>query len=102
MAFSVVGVVSEVKAQRGEPPCLEAQQVLDDLPKSLEGAFARFDIDPELMSFACCSTCCATYAPEIGKDGRALYPEYCSYKETPSSSPCGTQLVITVGFKEAT
>lgn len=102
LSFSVIGIVTEMKVQKDEPLPLEAQQILTELPKSLSGAFAKFDLDPELERFASCTECCATYAPEIGKDGRALYPQFCSHQETPADNPCGTQLVIDVGFREAT
>ncbi len=102
LSFTVLGLRTTTNLHGGYSYPPECQQILDELPKSLNGALAKFDIDPELTKLACCVTCCATYEPVIGKDGKAYYPEFCTHKETPTSEVCGEQLVVDLGFKEAT
>jgi hypothetical protein len=72
--------------------------ILSHIPLSMATAIKRFNIEPEITEYACCPKCFAIYTPLKNSSDDAIYPETCSWKETPDlDEPCGEQLTVVVG-----
>lgn len=74
------------------------ENLLSQIPLSMATAIKRFNIEPVITEYACCPKCFAIYPPSNNSADNPIYPEFCSWKETPDlEDPCGEQLTTTVG-----
>lgn len=74
------------------------ENLLSQIPLSMATAIKRFNIEPMITEYACCPKCFAIYTPLNDSVDNPIYPEFCSWKETPDlEEPCGESLTIVVG-----
>jgi hypothetical protein len=64
-------------------------------PQDLRTAMKEFDVDPNLVLFACCPKCSYTYPPSP----EGTYPLRCTHREFPGSEECGSEVAILKGGK---
>lgn len=59
-------------------------------PSDIRTAIKQFDINPDIITYACCPTCYSIYAPKSKDNPR--YPPYCSFREFKRGKKCGARL----------
>ncbi|EGN97905.1 hypothetical protein SERLA73DRAFT_74155 [Serpula lacrymans var. lacrymans S7.3] len=91
----IAGSFAFMRSAQGLPSKLskEELELLDDLPKDIRTALNRFDLAPDIVEYACCPACFSTYKPD--KSLPTLYPQHCTYCETPSDDVCGEPLLTS-------
>lgn len=65
--------------------------VLHRIPLDIRTALSSLCLEPNIIIYAACPSCCATYAPDLSTPDDP-YPHYCLHAET-DSPPCGAKLV---------
>ena len=61
-------------------------------PIDIRAVIKDFNLEPELVTHACCKKCFYLYAPTT-VEGKAQYPSHCTFRKTPHSRCCNTPLV---------
>ncbi len=76
----------------GTPPLNPAQAgVMQTLPSDVKTAMKWLGLDPDIIRYACCRNCFATYAPDPSRPDDP-YPHTCTFHET-DKPVCGAPLV---------
>ncbi len=87
-------IAFEQTKQPGEGLTLLQQDVLKELPKTIDTALAQFDLDVKTTVYAVCEVCHCTYPPTYAHSSTtATYPKECTNIPTPDSEVCGTPLL---------
>lgn len=81
----------------GNKANLKQEDVLKQLPTSLESALRKFKIDPKTVVYAACPSCHCTHALTDDRlSGDPSYPETCEgvvYPKTGAATVCGQRLL---------
>jgi len=65
--------------------------ILKQLPRDIRTVVTRFEIEPDIIPYASCPKCSATYHPDFTTD--VPYPNRCNFRGTPGDEICGATLV---------
>lgn len=69
----------------------EEKEFLNNIPKDARAARKAFDLDPCIITYACCPVC--SYPHELtDNDGQKRYPARCTFRRYKTSQPCGARL----------
>ena len=70
------------------------QTLLSDWPSDIRTAIKKFDLEPSLLEYVCCKRCFTLYDPHnYPYGGDFSCPRNCTFRETPTSDECATQLL---------
>ena len=69
----------------------ERAGILKRLPKDIRTAVAIFEIEPDIIPYACCPNCSTTYHPDFTTN--VPYPNQCNFQRTPGDEICGATLL---------
>lgn len=78
----------------GDPPFrtnIDQARVLEHIPYDIRSAISTLGLEPDLLQYACCPKCFATYPPDTSRPDDP-YPHLCSFRET-DKPVCGALLV---------
>lgn len=78
------------------PP--DHRAILDSLPRDVRTAISRLKLQPNVVRYATCPSCCQIYPPNPSFPNDP-YPRECTYRET-DKPVCGASLVRPVKFVE--
>lgn len=69
--------------------------ILNQIPKTLETALKKFNLDPEIITYAVCPSCHSTYRPtgDHNLPKATMYPAECNNRPTPDSGLCRASLL---------
>ncbi|KAG1845536.1 hypothetical protein F4604DRAFT_1688673 [Suillus subluteus] len=73
-------------------------RILKLIPRDAHTVLSRFEIEPDIVLFACCPRCSATYPPDFST--KLLYPNQCNFQSTPAADVCGMSLLKTKGTSD--
>ncbi len=68
-------------------------RIIQSFPQDIRTVHKAFDLDADLIVYACCPKCCCLYAPE-DDDGVLMYPEMCRHKRASQGQECCQKLTI--------
>lgn len=80
----------------GNLSAVSIKRILDSIPNQVSTMYKTLELLPDTTSYICCPKCFALY--EFNSEASKLI-EKCTYKETPSSVPCGRNLYKNRYFK---
>lgn len=66
---------------------------LNEIPQTITGALARYNLEGHATVYAVCPACHFTHEPFI-KAGNSTYPERCSNRPKPEEGPCNEPLLL--------
>lgn len=70
------------------------KEILDAIPRDIQTAISRLKLQPDIVRYATCPSCCQIYPPNPSTPGDP-YPHHCSHSET-DKPVCGASLVRRV------
>ena len=81
------------KAHQSFPSLTPAQfEMVNAIPGDIRTVISRLDLEPDIIRYAVCPKCRATYAPNPKKPGDP-YPRTCTFRET-DKGVCSEKLVV--------
>jgi hypothetical protein len=94
----IMGVLSVILRTAWEQPGggigLNHQNILHQIPPTIEAALARFNLDGQVTIYAVCPKCHYTYKPRYKLGSSiAIYPEKCTNNPHPESAVCNEPLL---------
>jgi hypothetical protein len=70
------------------------QNILSQIPRSMETTLSRFSLDGQTTTYAVCPACNCTYKPTTGlNSGHVRYPTKCFNSPIPENGPCDEPLL---------
>jgi hypothetical protein len=82
----------EIMTEGGRIPSVHDTKLHHNFPTDLRSARQSLQIEPDIVKYAACSTCCNIYPPK--KSGKIMeWPTECTWRRFPDSPPCGQPLV---------
>lgn len=73
---------------------IDQQAILDSIPRDVRTAISRLNLEPSIIRYATCPSCCQIYPPDPSRPDDP-YPHHCTYTET-DKPVCGARLVRSV------
>jgi hypothetical protein len=76
-------------------PLVATSSIIKTFSTDIRTLRKNLGLEPELVLYAMCPVCSATYAPQETASGIVEWPPTCTYQVFPANRPCNTPLTTT-------
>jgi hypothetical protein len=80
-------------------PSATVSSIIDHFPVDIRTLKKNLRLDPDLVLYATCPVCSATYPPQNTESGVLEWPPTCTFKKFTASDRCNTPLTTTSRIK---